>query len=99
MAKGVIGLRRELPIVHERRRNFPFCWAKRERHCLHLPRTRRRNGTATSCVTMTFREVLLMVLDGKSRGRERRAETFKNCPYNLLESFGVNTCIFVRIYN
>ena len=66
MAKGVIGLRRELPIVHERRRNFPFCWAKRERHCLHLPRTRRRNGTATSCVTMTFREVLLMVLDGKN---------------------------------
>jgi len=48
---------------------------------------------------MTFREVLLMVLDGKSRGRERRAETFKNCPYNLLESFGVNICIFVRIYN
>ena len=44
-------------------------------------------------LTMKFREVLLMVLDGISQGRERRAKTFKTCLLNLLESFGMDAIL------
>ena len=53
----------------------------------------RRKGTATYFVTMKFREVLLMVLDGISQRRERRAKKIKTCLENLLESFGMDAIL------
>ena len=42
---------------------------------------------------MTRREVLLMVLDGISQRRKRRAKTIKTCLENLLESFGMDAIL------
>ena len=44
-------------------------------------------------LTMKFREVLLMVLDGISQRRERRAKKIKTCLENLLESFGMDAIL------
>ena len=82
-----------MSIVDKRRSNYFFAGLDVSVNSFLLPLTCRRKGTATYCVTMTFQEVLRLVVDGISRGRERRAETFKTCPLNLLEFFGMDAIL------